>query len=75
MKKLRCKSYLNQPGITREQLYLYTDHLFNAHGRSLPNVIMLAHLACSELSLAKAYEEVDALVQQVNSNYSKRGQI
>lgn len=72
-KKLTCRKYLNQPGITREQLYLYVEHLGKAHGRSLPNEVILGQLAISCGINRRAYEEVDRLAQQVEQNYNKRG--
>ena len=73
MKKLKCRNYLAQPNLTREKLWIYTQHLFTAHGRNLPREIKLGRLSCSELSLKRAYEEVDFLAKQVEENYSKRG--
>ena len=72
MKKLACRRYLNQ-ATTREQLYIYTEHLLRAHRPNLPNAIMLGRLAVSSGITKRAYEEVDRLAQQVEENYNKRG--
>lgn len=73
MKKLKCRAYLNQPNLTREKLYIYTEHLFSAHRKNLPNTIKLVRLATSSSFDQRAYQEVDALAKQVEENYSRRG--
>lgn len=70
MKKLRCRSYLTHAN-TREKLWIYVEHLSQAHASRMPNQIKLWHLACSELSQKKAYEEVDKLAGQIEASYGE----
>ena len=73
MKKLKCHDYLAQAN-TREKLCIYTQHLFTAHSRNLPNAVMTVRLATSNSFNTRAYEEVDFLARQVEKNYAKSGE-
>ena len=72
MKKLRCRSYLNQ-ATNPEQLCAYVGHLFRAHGKNRPSISSIVKLTASAtpslLNYEKIHSKVTVLANQFDENY------